>query len=120
MPACFKRNPIRRYRVDNHNNRKDVPTPFHFFGMSEESALDISGRAKLCTRYGSVSDNVILTEDGESCDDWNILIQFENESLNMLCWPEDLVCTSIVIVSILLKTSHAHNDADVNMARLIH
>ena len=76
-----KENPIRRYRIENNNNRKDVSTPSRFFGMSKESALDISGLARLCTRYVTDSDNVIFTEDDEEIDDWHLLIKFDNEPL---------------------------------------
>ena len=43
--GASKENPIRRYRIESHNNGEDLSTPSRFFGMSKESALDMFGLA---------------------------------------------------------------------------
>ena len=59
-----KPNPIRRYRVQISSTKVDLTSPSRFFGMATQSANDHFGLAKCCTRYGTVSDNVTLSEDG--------------------------------------------------------
>ena len=73
-----KEHPIRRSRVQRQTMTKGVSSPFCFFGMSKESAVDMFGLATCCTKYGTVGENVRMTEDDEEFDDWYLLINFEN------------------------------------------
>ena len=72
-------------------------TTSSFFGMSKDKALDIVGLAKCCQRYGTVSDNVILTEDVDEFNAWHLQVKFGSDTLKMLCCPEDLYCKNIII-----------------------
>ena len=79
-------------------------TTFSFFGMSNDQALDSSGLVRFCQEYGTVSDNVIFSEDDDEFKDWHLQVDFGSEALKLLCCPEDLSCKDI------LNKSHSRQE----------
>ena len=91
-----KGNPIQRYNIKDPKKKTIAMTTSSFFGMSKDKALDFFGLATFCRKYGTVRDNVILSEDDDEFKDWHMQVNFGSETLNLLCFPDDLGCKNIV------------------------
>ena len=78
-----KGNPIQRYNIRNPQKQTIAMTMFSFFGMSKEEALDISGLARFCQKYGTVSDDAISKEDDDEIQDWHLQVQFGSDTFKL-------------------------------------
>ena len=63
-----------------------------FLGLSKELCDEHYGLETCCTKYGQVTEEVLLTLDHEEFAEWHLDVRLCHETVKILCCPEDVFC----------------------------